>query len=50
MKAVSKRLQRLETLLGITTPELAARIAQGRIGSVLLDRFREPGATTDNTN
>ncbi len=28
--------------LGITTQELAACISQGRIGSVLLDRFREP--------
>ena len=36
--------------LGITTPEPAACIAQGRTGSVLLNRFREPGETADNTN
>ena len=33
--------------LGIGSQDLVACIAQGRIGSVLLDSFREPGETTD---
>ena len=34
-------------LKGIGSQDLVACIAQGRIGSVLLDSFREPGETTD---
>jgi hypothetical protein len=36
--------------LDIGTDELAVCIAQGQIGSALLERFREPGVATDNTN
>ena len=35
--------------LGISTHELRACIAEGRIGSALLDRFREPLIAADNT-
>jgi hypothetical protein len=35
--------------LGISTHELRGCIAEGRIGSALLDRFREPGIAADNT-
>jgi hypothetical protein len=34
--------------LGISTHELRVCIAEGRIGSALLERFREPVITTDN--
>ena len=34
--------------LGINTDELRVCIAQNRIGSALLERFREPENTTDN--
>jgi hypothetical protein len=33
--------------LGINTDELRVCIAEGRIGSALLERFREPENTTD---
>jgi hypothetical protein len=36
--------------LRISSHELAAWIAQGRIGSALLERFSGPGVATDNTN
>jgi hypothetical protein len=35
--------------LDIGTDELRVCIAQGQIGSALLDRFRKPVETTDNT-
>jgi hypothetical protein len=35
--------------LGISTHELRVCIAEGRIGSALLDRFREPRRAADNT-
>jgi hypothetical protein len=35
--------------LGIDTDELRVWIAEGRIGSALLERFREPENTTDIT-
>jgi hypothetical protein len=35
--------------LGIDTDELRVWIAEGRIGSALLERFREPVFATDNT-
>jgi hypothetical protein len=36
--------------LGINTHELMVCIAEGRIGSALLDRFREPRIAADNTS
>jgi hypothetical protein len=36
--------------LGINTDELRVCIAENRIGSALLERFREPENTTDNTS
>jgi hypothetical protein len=36
--------------LGINTDELRVCIAENRIGSALLERFREPGIAADNTN
>ena len=35
--------------LGISTHELRVCIGEGRIGSALLDRFREPQMAADNT-
>jgi hypothetical protein len=35
--------------LGINTHELRVCIGEGRIGSALLDRFREPQMAADNT-
>jgi hypothetical protein len=41
--------QTMARALGISTHELKACIGEGRIGSALLDRFREPVFATDNT-
>jgi hypothetical protein len=41
--------QTLARALGIDTDELRVCIAEGRIGSALLDRFREPLIAADNT-
>jgi hypothetical protein len=35
--------------LGINTDELRVCIAEGRVGSALLERFREPRIAADNT-
>jgi hypothetical protein len=41
--------QTMARALGIDTDELRVWIAEGRIGSALLDRFREPLIAADNT-
>jgi len=41
--------QTMARALGISTHELRICIADGRIGSALLDRFREPLIAADNT-
>jgi hypothetical protein len=39
----------LARALGINTDELRVCIVENRIGSALLERFREPVIATDNT-
>jgi hypothetical protein len=41
--------QTMARALGISTHELRICVAEGRIGSALLERFREPGIAADNT-
>ena len=36
--------------LGIGMKELKVCVAQGRVGTALLDRFRQPGTAVDNAN
>jgi hypothetical protein len=41
--------QTMARALGISTHDLRVCIAEGRIGSALLERFREPRIAADNT-
>ncbi len=41
--------QTMARALGISTHELRVCIAEGQIGSALLERFREPRIAADNT-